>query len=366
MRWRKRLFLIALLLAPAPTLLAAGASGALIHIKVEVDYGPKAKATLKKSVILKQGSTVVDATRAAVELKQGFVCCDPKDVETIGGVKCDPENEGWWLYDINGEKGPVSAYRCLLSDGDKVRWYYREKGSLYRGKVPSYRVTSAGTGSLSGWVGVEGDVPKLPPYRVHKNIPYCGHTASKPNPCDRLHNPGKLSGAVVWLSGVKEGKPWGPMDPPRLTQRNCEFVPHLIVARQGESLQILSEDSVLHTVHAMDADHGTLFNLAMPDASSKNEVSLSDKGAWDIQCDAGHRWMKAHLIVVDNPYWVVTAKDGFYRLDGVPSGNYVLNVWHDLYGLQKREVIVGSGAQVILVGFTADQFRADMRYSEAK
>ena len=362
----KKFFLIASLLASAAPLLAAGTPGAMIHVQIEVDYGPKAKPSLKKKISLKNGSTVVDATRAAVDLKQGFVCCDPKDVETIGGVKCDPENEGWWLYDINGEKGPVSAYRCLLTDGDKVRWYYREKGSLYRGKVSAYHVTGPGLGGLSGSVGIEGKEPKLPAYRVHKNIPYCGHTAFKPNPCDRSHEPGKLSGAVVWLSGLKEGKAWGPMASPRLTQRNCEFVPHLIVARQGESLQITSEDSVLHTVHAMDADHGTLFNLAMPDVSSKNEVALSDKGVWDIQCDAGHRWMKAHLVVVDNPYWAITGKDGSYRLEGVPSGNYVLNVWHDLYGLQKRQVTVDRGTQTVSLEFTADQFRADMRYTEAK
>jgi plastocyanin len=333
---------------------------------VEVDYGPKGKPPLKKSLTLKEGSTVVDATRATVDLKQGFVCCDPKDVETIGGVKCDPENEGWWLYDINGEKGQVSACRYLLADGDRIRWFYRVSGSLHKVKVPGYRVTQAGTGVVEGRVEVEGKVPFLPDYRIHKNVAYCGRSISKPNPCRRSQDAGRLAMAVVWLSGVKEGKDWAPAPPPRLDQKNCEFIPHIVVAPLGSILTLTSQDSVLHTLHALDADHRTLFNLAMPDAGSKHDVTLSEKGVWDIQCDAGHRWMKAHLVVMENPYWTLSAKDGSYRLEGVPPGTYTLNVWHDLYGLQTKEITVSAGSQDLSTIFKAEDFRMDLRYVEAK
>jgi hypothetical protein len=106
---------------------AARASGWIIRVKVEVDYGPKGKPTFEKTVYLKKGSTVVEATKAVVDLSQGVVCCDLRDVQTIGGVQCDPKNQGWWLYDVNEKKGPVAAYRYLLADGDRLAWHYREK-----------------------------------------------------------------------------------------------------------------------------------------------------------------------------------------------------------------------------------------------
>lgn len=350
-------------LAPCASLLAGGPAAG-IRVKVELDFGPAGKKEVKKEIVLKAGATVTDATKAIVELKQGFVCCDAKDVEAIGGVKCDPEKEGWWLYEINGEKGPVSAHRFLLEDGDRIVWRYRERGSLVRGKTVPYRVTGHGKGALEGVVGVAGGTPDLPPFKVHKNAAYCGE-AKKPHPCARSSRDGRLSGAVVWLSGVREGKAWEKAEAPVLDQRHCEFVPHLVVARRGERLEIKSGDAVLHTVQAVDMEHKTLFNLAMPGTASRHEVTLSDAGVWDLSCGAGHRWMKAHLIVVESPYWTVVDEAGAWRLEGVPPGDYVLNVWHDLYGLEKRKVSVKAGRNTQEVVFPADRFRIDLRYAGA-
>ncbi len=93
---------------------------------MELDYGSQGKATLKKFLVLPSGSSVVDATRAVAKVQQGVVCCDPRDVEAIDRVKCDPANKTWWIYDLNGKKGQVSAFRCLLVEGDRVTWHYKK------------------------------------------------------------------------------------------------------------------------------------------------------------------------------------------------------------------------------------------------
>jgi len=120
-----------LALVPTASLLAA-VPGASIHVRVEVDDGPQGKATDRKKVLLPKGSTVVDATRAAAKMEQGFVCCDAKDVRTLNGVRCDPKKNGWWLYEVNGKMGQVAAHRYVLKEGDRVTWRYRtlkDKGS---------------------------------------------------------------------------------------------------------------------------------------------------------------------------------------------------------------------------------------------
>jgi hypothetical protein len=93
-------------------------------VEVELDKGHRG-ARKSKKVVLPPGSTVVDATKAAWPTRQGFVCCDPKDVKAIEGLSCDPKAKEWWLYEVNGKMGKVSAHRRVLKDGDRVTWKYR-------------------------------------------------------------------------------------------------------------------------------------------------------------------------------------------------------------------------------------------------
>ncbi len=128
-------------------LLATGTTAASIHVWVEIDYGTQEKQLVKKSILLKPGSTVVDATKRAVGVTQGFVCCNPKDVESIDGVKCDAEKGIWWLYEINGKKGQVSACRYLLEDGDCVTWRYCKVGRPQGKPVSAHPTTIPVPGS---------------------------------------------------------------------------------------------------------------------------------------------------------------------------------------------------------------------------
>ena len=61
-----------------------------------------------------------------------------------------------------------------------------------------------------------------------------------------------------------------------------------------------------------------------------------------VHCNV-HPWMKAYIGVVDNPFYVVTGKDGSFELKGVPAGEYTLAVWTATFGTQDRHVTVRPG-----------------------
>ncbi len=341
-----------------------------ISVDVEIDFGPMEKPAVKRTVRIPEGSTALDATRAAAAVRTGLACCDPLDIDAINGVASDPENEGWWLYEYNGHKGPVSAYRLKLSDGDRLVWRYKRRGNLVQPPPPAYReiaVTEAG--QVKGRVTFTGAIPDLPPFALHKNVEICAAEPSetrKPHPCRREGAGPELAGAVAWLSGVAVGKKWGEFpDRQVLDQRKCVFSPHLIVARRGSRLELANSDPVLHTVHAYDETQTSVFNVAQAGESSTGVVTLDRPGVLDLICDAGHRWMKAHVVVVENPYVAVTGPDGVFRLDLVPPGTYRLNVWHDLFGKRVRTVEVRAGEPVAAdVAFDAKEFRVDLRYAK--
>ena len=341
-----------------------------ISVQVEVDFGPVDKPGFTKTLELPAGSTVLDATIACDKTEQGFVCCDKENVQSIAGVECDPDQEAWWLYDINGEKGPASPHRLKLYDGDKIRWNYVVRGSLEERPVTIYQSRASpreAQGGIRGLVKYSGNVPELPPYTIHKNSNVCG-SGQTMHPCARPVGKSDFSDAVVWIEEMTTGKPWSSQPAKQmLDQAGCIFDPHLIVARVDSQLEIKNSDPVRHTVHAYSLQHRTVFDFAMPRAGTVHVVTLDTPGVFNLQCDAGHRWMRAHLIVVQNPYVAVTDQQGAYVIDDIPPGSYTINVWHDWFGLQKQTVQVKGGSVVLLeTTFKAGTFSLDLRYAQAR
>lgn len=56
--------------------------------------------------------------------------------------------------------------------------------------------------------------------------------------------------------------------------------------------------------------------------------------------------MSAFVVVFDNPYFAVTAKDGSYKIDNVPPGAYKLKTWHETLKSEEQEVKVEGGKTV--------------------
>ena len=52
--------------------------------------------------------------------------------------------------------------------------------------------------------------------------------------------------------------------------------------------------------------------------------------------------MSGYVGVVDHPFYVVTGADGHFVLKDVPTGEYVIEVWHETFGLQHCRVTVNS------------------------
>ena len=47
-----------------------------------------------------------------------------------------------------------------------------------------------------------------------------------------------------------------------------------------------------------------------------------------LRCDI-HEHMRALIVVLSTPHFVVTQPDGTYRLEGVPAGRFTLKAWVD-------------------------------------
>ncbi len=62
-----------------------------------------------------------------------------------------------------------------------------------------------------------------------------------------------------------------------------------------------------------------------------------------LACDV-HLHMRGYVVVSPTPWVQVCSREGRFRLEGVPDGHYVLNVWHEMGEPLRKEIVV-SGRQ---------------------
>src|SRR5260370_9610811 len=72
-----------------------------------------------------------------------------------------------------------------------------------------------------------------------------------------------------------------------------------------------------------------------------------------VKCNV-HPWMKAYIAVFNNPYYVVTGKDGSFTIKNVPPGTYTVTAWHGSLASQGQMVTSGPRAsQSVTLTFKA-------------
>jgi hypothetical protein len=58
--------------------------------------------------------------------------------------------------------------------------------------------------------------------------------------------------------------------------------------------------------------------------------------------------MRAWIIVNEHPYYAITDRDGQFRLEDVPEGNYRIKAWHEELGEQIGEIAVTTNQDAII------------------
>lgn len=194
-------------------------------------------------------------------------------------------------------------------------------------------------GTIKGKVTYQGSVPtkKIIP---SKDREVCGAIRDVPEIV--VGDDKGVQDAVVWLKDVQKGKALDkPKTKPEITNKGCEFVPHVQALPVG-TIVVVNDDPVMHNTHAF---HGksTVFNVALPVKGQKVERKLTKPGMNRVECDT-HGWMLAWIYAAEHPYHAVTKKDGTFTLSDVPPGQYTLVTWHEFTGETETPVAVKAKA----------------------
>jgi plastocyanin len=205
-------------------------------------------------------------------------------------------------------------------------------------------IAQGNTGTIKGKVSLTGKLPGNPIIRMGMD-PMC----SKMNAGKRVIQEfvvaaidGSLANVFVRLKGNLPQTPV-PTQPVTIDQRGCVYIPRVIGARVGQTVQIKNSDALLHNVDALSGK-GNGFNVGQPRAGMVYEFKpKTEEVMLHVKCDV-HNWMNVYIGIVTNPYFAVSNTMGTFEIDKVPPGTYTIEAWHERFGPVEKMVTVKAGA----------------------
>ena len=104
--------------------MAEGVKNKPIEVTLTIDFGLQDSPQIQKTVSVPEGSTVFDASKAAVPVNTSCKFGMDYFVEDICGIGNDFARDRGWQFEVNGYRSNVPAERYLLKSGDWIKWVY--------------------------------------------------------------------------------------------------------------------------------------------------------------------------------------------------------------------------------------------------
>lgn len=134
-----------------------------------------------------------------------------------------------------------------------------------------------------------------------------------------------------------------PAKPSEMDQRNFQFVPHVLPVVAGTAVRFLNSDPTPHNVFSPDNEKYNLGTWPQGQTKDYTFSKCAKPPCVYTQLCRVHPEMEGFIVVLQNPYFAVAAKDGRYEIRDVPPGNYTLAAWHPKAKSAPRPVVVEAG-----------------------
>jgi plastocyanin len=212
--------------------------------------------------------------------------------------------------------------------------------SLARAEYTEAPVTNGG--SVVGKVTYDGTPPKPATITVTQDPGTCG--ATRVEDAWSVAADGSVENVVVYLVDIKAGKKMDFPEKPVIDQKGCHYQPHTQIIAKGSELQVTNSDPILHNIHSY-LGTSTVLNLAEPKQGMVIPKKISKAGGMTLKCDI-HDFMRGAIFTADNPYAVLTGKDGTFEIKDVPPGTYEIATFHEVASPKSSSVTVTAGGKV--------------------
>ena len=144
------------------------------------------------------------------------------------------------------------------------------------------------------------------------------------------------AGTMVLLEPLFEHEFPRATGPTYMDQTGLQFVPAVLTAQTGQTVQFRNNEDVLHNVRVQETGtHVPVFNVATTPYNSYT-YEFEKPGYFDVSCDI-HTAMRATIVVTATPYVGVADGAGRFTFDGVVPGKYAVT-WFEKGQSRRKEI----------------------------
>ena len=147
--------------------------------------------------------------------------------------------------------------------------------------------------------------------------------------------------AVVYLEGA-----FPPAAAPavaQMVQKDLNFLPAVLPVRVGTRVEFPNLDDTYHNIFSYSAAKRFDLGRYRGDERPIPSEVFDTAGMVTLRCDI-HEHMRAIILVLATPHFVLSDPAGAYRLEGLPAGRYLLKAWLDSRTTLERPVELADGA----------------------
>jgi plastocyanin len=116
-----------------------------------------------------------------------------------------------------------------------------------------------------------------------------------------------------------------PLENARIIQRNAVFIPRVIPVTRNTVVEFVNYDKFYHNVFSVTP--GAKFNLGRRPTGTIVKHKIERPGEIKLFCDI-HAQMNATILSLDTPYFNRVQPGGSYKIENIPGGNYLVQVYH--------------------------------------
>ncbi len=114
----------------------------------------------------------------------------------------------------------------------------------------------------------------------------------------------------------------------KIDQPCCRFIPHSVIAREGQTLTINGSPAISHNAKWDSQNNGAGNPIIGAGKTFTLPKPLVAEPATIIFNCSIHPWMRTNLKVLDHPYYAVTDEKGEFNIPLAPVGKFRLFIQH--------------------------------------